>query len=42
MSALLRAAQNGSLDVVRVLLDAGADVNVLDQVKEVFEVCDCF
>ena len=41
MTALLYAASSGSADTVRVLLDAGADANVLDQVKEVFDECVC-
>ena len=38
MTALLYAAEKGRVDVVRVLLDAGADVRLHDQVSHVMNM----
>ena len=37
----MRAAQNGHSDTVRVLIDAGADIEAKDNVSKRISICTC-
>ncbi len=41
-TALLVAAQNGHCEVVRMLLEAKADVNIKANVSDVYWICVCY
>ena len=41
MTALIRAALNGRADIIKVLLDAGADIEAKDDVSKRISICTC-
>ena len=41
MTALLWAAHNGHSDIVKVLLDAGADIEAKNTVSKRISICTC-
>ena len=41
MTPLMRAAQNGKADVIKVLLDAGAAIEAKTPVSKRISICTC-